>query len=76
MQYLLSSLERDLVTKKTTIQAENHFQQLLSKTKSNLCCRNHVSPREVRQPRNSYKRHMQMWFLFSHLDCNEVEKTR
>lgn len=50
--------ERDLVTKKTTTKAEGHFQQLLPKTKSNLCCGDHVSPREVGQSRNSYKRQM------------------
>lgn len=69
----LVQLERDLVTEKMTTQAEDHFQQLLPKTKSN--CGNHVNPRNVRQSTNSYKRHIQMWFLFSHLNCNELEKT-
>lgn len=72
----LAQLERDLVTKKTTIQAKDHFQQLLPETKSNLYCGNHVSPREVGQSRNSYKRNTQMWLFFSHLNCNELEKTR
>lgn len=41
-----------------------------------MCCRNNANAREVRQFTKSYNRHMRLWFFFSHLNCNELEKTR
>lgn len=69
----LVQLERDLATAKNTIETD-HLQQLLPKT--NSCCGNNAKAREITQFTNSYKRHMQMRFFFSHLNCNELEKNQ